>query len=68
MSLTAPQPANRVQVNVELLQKGNPSRRISSGLAVVTFSTLEEAQLCIKRLHNVDVMGRNLIVRSDRFE
>ena len=57
-----------VQVNVEILQKGNPSRRTSSGLAVVTFSTAQDMQTCIKRLHNTDVMGRSLLVRSDRFE
>lgn len=57
-----------VQVNVEILQKGNPSRRTSSGLAVITFSTVQDLQTCINHLHNTDVMGRSLIVRSDRFE
>lgn len=57
-----------MQVNVEILQKGNPSRRSSAGLAVVTFVTAENAQKCIQSLHNTDVQGRVVVVRPDKFE
>lgn len=60
-------PAGCVQVNAEMIQKGSSFRLKGSGLAVLTFSSVQDAQQCITRLDGMQIMNRQINVCSDRF-
>jgi hypothetical protein len=56
-----------LQVRVELLLKGAPTRRRHSGMAVVHLATAADATRGCQALDGKPVLGRPMIVRKDRW-